>query len=218
VETVSYESSYPHPYGETEEDREHVMAFAHVQTAPWGLALGGSKRETFGPVTDLRNNILLIGVLSLVALWVVTLLGARLLVRPVKALTAAANKIASGNLESPIYVAEGGEIGELGESLEAMRIRLKESLEELGRWGSELETKVGERTEELRARNRQLTALTAVATAANESRDLRQMLERCLDIVLKHSEMEVGAIRLVERESGKLVATCHRGDTRQFPC
>jgi signal transduction histidine kinase len=218
VETVPYESFHPHPYGEDDDDEQHVMAFVPFRTAPWGLALGGSKQETFGPVTSLRNNILRIGALSLVALWVVTLVGARLLVRPVRALTAAANRIASGNLESPIHVAEGGEIGELGESLEAMRSRLKDSLEELGRWGSELETKVGERTEELRARNRQLTALTAVATAANESRDLHQMLERCLDIVLEHSETEIGAIRLLERESGTLLATCTRGDARRFPC
>lgn len=218
VETAPYESFHPHPYGESEEDKEHVMAFAPLRAAPWGLALGGSKQETFGPVTDLRNNILRLGALSLVVLWVVTLVGARLLVRPVRALTAAANRIAGGNLESPIRVAEGGEIGELGESLETMRLRLKESLEELGRWGSELETKVGERTEELRARNRQLTALTAVATAANESRELNQVLERCLDIVLKHSEMEIGAIRLIDRESGKLLAACCRGDARRFPC
>ena len=216
VETVPYEPW--HPMQKSYGDDNHIMAFARLSNAPWGLAVGGSESETLAPVTSLRNNILLIGAVSLVVLWLVTLVGARLLVRPVRILTSAADRIAAGNLETPIRVVEGGEIGRLGETLEAMRIKLRTSLEEIGRWGKKLEVEVAERTEELKARNRQLTALAAVATAANESRDLRRMLERCLDIVLEHTGMEAGAVRLWDRESGKLVAACHRGQFKEFLC
>lgn len=216
VETVPYEPV--HPIQEGYGDDKHIMAFAHLTNAPWGLTVGGSESETLAPVISLRNQILLIGAVSLVVLLVVTLVGARLLVRPVRILTSAADRIAAGNLETPIRVVEGGEIGRLGETLEAMRIRLRTSLEEISRWGKKLETKVAERTEELKDRNRQLTALTAVATAANESPDLPRMLERCLDIVLEHTGMEAGAVRLLDRESGRLVASCCRGEFKEFPC
>jgi two-component system sensor histidine kinase KdpD len=218
VETVLYEPRHPIQDGYDYGDDHHIMAFAHLTNAPWGLAVGGSESETLAPVISLRNQILLIGAVSLVVLWVVTLVGARLLVRPVRILTSAADRIAAGNLETPIRVVEGGEIGRLGETLEAMRIKLRTSLEEISRWGKKLETKVAERTGELKARNRQLTALAAVATAANESPDLPRMLERCLDIVLEHTGMEAGAVRLLDRESGRLVAACYKGEFKEFPC
>ena len=80
--------------------------------------------------------------------------------------------MASGDLEQPVSVTEGGEIGVLGESLETMRAQLKGSLETVRRWGGELELKVGERTAELNARNRQLAAVSAIMAAANETHEL----------------------------------------------
>jgi len=216
VDTVPLQ---PRDAAEAEGEAEnHIMAVAHLSSAPWGVAVGGSESETLAPVTDLRNNMLILGAVSLVVLWLVTLVGARLLVRPVRVLTGAADRIAAGDLDTSIRVAEGGEIGRLGETLEAMRLRLRQSLEEISRWGKELETKVDERTGELNARNRELTALTAVATAANESRNLEQMLERCLDIVLEHTTMEAGAVRLLDKENGRLVAAARRGAFGEFPC
>ena len=109
---------------------------------------------------------------SLAALWLLTLLGARLLVRPVRDLTRAAEEMASGDLERTVAVSEGGEIGVLAESLETMRAQLKDSLETVRRWGEELELKVADRTAELNARNRQLAAVSAILAAANETHDL----------------------------------------------
>jgi two-component system sensor histidine kinase KdpD len=57
-----------------------------------------------------------------------------------------------------------------------------------------------------------------VATAANESPNLDQMLERCLSIVLEHTGMEAGAVRLLDRDKGKLVATSRQGAFGEFPC
>ncbi|MFQ5860219.1 MAG: ATP-binding protein [Dehalococcoidia bacterium] len=207
-----------HVTAETRQEEHHVMAFAPLSSAPWGLAVGGSDKETFAPVTRLRNTILLAGALSLAVLWALTLLGARLLVRPVRSLTGAARQMAEGNLERPIRVGEGGEIGVLGESLEAMRVQLRASLEQVRRWGEELELKVAQRTEELTARNRQLAAVTAIAMAANEIRDLEGMLNRCLEVTLQQTGMEAGVVRLVDGTNNHLVVAGARGDFSEFPC
>lgn len=194
------------------------MAFARLSAAPWGLAVGGSERETFAPVVRLRNLLLLAGASSLAFLWVLTLVGARLLVRPVQLLTGAAKEMAAGNLERPVRIEEGGEIGILAESLDAMRTKLGDSLRTVRRWGEELEVKVQERTAELTTRNRQLAAVTAVATAGNQARDLEGMLGRCLDVALEHTGMEAAAVRLLDESSGELAVAASRGGYGGFPC
>ncbi|HEY7690974.1 MAG TPA: ATP-binding protein [Gaiellaceae bacterium] len=132
----------------------HVMAFVHLTDAPWAVSLGGTDSETYAPAHHLRKTLMLAGGGALAALWLLTLLGARLLVRPVRDLTRAAEQMASGDLEHTVRVSEGGEIGTLAESLETMRVQLRESHEEL-------EHKVAERTAELNERNRQLAELEA---------------------------------------------------------
>lgn len=164
VEATPYERGYGQDsrYGSKQyQGISHVMAFAFLPGANWGVALGGTEEETFASVRDLQRSLVLMGSLSLAVLLVVTLLGTRRLVRPVKVLTYASQRIASGDLERPIQLREVGEIGVLAASLEQMRIKLKTSLEEITQWGRELETRVGERTKELEQRNKELARLEA---------------------------------------------------------
>ncbi|MBI2887314.1 MAG: GAF domain-containing protein [Chloroflexi bacterium] len=207
-----------HPVPEGRQDERHIMAFVSLAEAPWGVSVGGVDWETLAPVTRLRNAMLVGGAATLVALWLLALLGARLLVRPVKLLTTAAQRMAAGDLQPAISVSEGGEIGLLADSLEMMRAQLRESMDRMRRWGEELETKVNERTQELATRNRQLAAVTAVATAANEVRDVESMLDRCLQVILRHTGMDTGALRLLDPERNQLVIAAARGDFSGFPC
>jgi signal transduction histidine kinase/HAMP domain-containing protein len=209
VENVPYEPWRPEL--ESRRGEHHVMAFAPLSSVPWGVTVGGTDTETFAPVRRLRRTLLLLGAGSLGGLWALTLVGAALLVRPVRTLTRAAHEMAAGNLERQVRVPEGGEIGVLGESLEAMRSQLKESLETM-------ETKVEQRTAELSTRNRQLAAVTAVATAANEARALEEMVGACLEAVLAHTGMDAAAVRLVDEPAGRLSAPIARGDHSGFPC
>lgn len=189
----------------------HVMAWAPVPGAPWGVAVGGTVSDTFGAVQRLRRTLLVAGVGALAALWLAALIGARFLVRPVRTLTIAAHDMASGDLERPIAVGEGGEIGLLAQSLESMRTQLRESLETATRWGRELEAKVEERTAELRLSNRQLAAVSAVATAGSRAYDLPSMLDSCLDAILEHTHMDGASVRLVEPRGRRLGPAFTRG-------
>lgn len=132
-----------------QEDHTHVMAVVPLSNIPWGVAIGGSESETLAPVTHLRNEMLLVGAISLGIMWILSLVGARLLVRPVRALTRAADGITAGDLDTPIHVGEGGEIGQLGQSLDGMRLRLRTSLKDVEQRDRELERRVAERTLEV---------------------------------------------------------------------
>ncbi|MGZ4310450.1 MAG: HAMP domain-containing protein, partial [Gaiellaceae bacterium] len=189
----------------------HAMAFVRLSAAPWAVALGGTDSETYAPARHLRRTLMLAGGGSLALLWLLTLLGARLLVRPVRGLTRAAEEMASGNLDQAVSVSEGGEIGVLAESLETMRSQLRDSLETVRRWGEELELKVADRTGELNARNRQLAAVSAIMTAADETHALEGMLRRCLDVVLEQTGMDAAEVSLVDGEV-ETVSRGSRGD------
>ena len=216
VENVPYHPWHAVP-GDRRDER-HVMAFARLKAAPWGVAVGGLDTETLAPVEHLKRTLLLAGAGSLAALWLLTLLGARLLVRPVLRLTAAAREMAGGDLEQTVAVSEGGEIGVLAESLETMRTQLRESLETIRRWGEELEATVEVRTAELSMRNRQLAAVTAVANAAHRARDLDGVIRSCLEAILDHAELDGAAVRLASGDEGSLGEAVTAGAYGDFPC
>ncbi len=131
------------------EEDNHIMAVGRLANAPWGVAVGGSESETLAPVNDLRNQMLLVGAASLIVMWLATLVAAGILVRPVRLLTSAADRMRAGDLTTPIHVVEGGEIGRLGETLEGMRTRLGASLEEIKQRDLDLERRVHERTQQV---------------------------------------------------------------------
>ncbi len=150
----------------------HVMAFAPLSVAPWGIAVGGTEAETFAPVRQLQNYIFLFGALSFIGIFFATLWGARLMVRPVQVLTGAAKRIADGDLSEPIRLSEGGEIGTLADSFEAMRVRLQKSLADITAWSNELESRVKDRTLELETLNAELQ---------REELERRRLLERVIN-------------------------------------
>lgn len=137
------------PCPEGEKDVEHLMAWAPLRSGPWGVAVGGSAAESLAPVYRLRIQILAVGLGLLAVILGVTLIGAKLLVRPVEYLIRTGEQLAAGNLDVEIRVHEGGEIGVLAETLDRMRVQLRESLAALKRWGEELEAQVRNRTAEL---------------------------------------------------------------------
>jgi signal transduction histidine kinase len=149
---------------------QHLMAFVPLQNAPWGVTVGGASAEILAPISQLRNGILLLGLLSLTVVLGATLLGAGLLVQPVKQLIRATQRIAAGDLAQPVRIEQGGEIGLLGQNLESMRTRLAASFQE---WNNALEQRVQERTRELEILNTTLRA---------EEANRRQLLARMITV------------------------------------
>lgn len=147
VETVPFELDIPNePMGHL-----HVMAFAPLQNASWGAAVGGDLiGETFAGVWRLGLGLAFLGIIALATVWSATLIGARRLMRPVQRLTEAAQQISQGNLHTPLHVSEGGEIGIMAAALEHMRAQLLTNIEQLASWNETLEARVSEQTEELR--------------------------------------------------------------------
>lgn len=114
------------------EDR-HVMAFAPLATVPWGLGVGQSESETFGPIRRLRDRIIAFELVVLLAALTFAWLDTSAVAGPLRQLKVAAERIAGGDLARSVQVRRSDEIGALAESFETMRLQLLRSLEENAR-------------------------------------------------------------------------------------
>ncbi len=74
----------------------------------------------------------------------------RMVNRPVKLLRQHANMVSAGNMDAKVTALSNDELGELSESINMMTVSLKMAQEELKEWGNSLETKVEERTSEIK--------------------------------------------------------------------
>jgi signal transduction histidine kinase/sensor domain CHASE-containing protein len=126
-----------------------VTELAHLGTAPWSVAVSQSEKEALAPVRTMEQRFIIFGLAAVVIALFLSWGMARSLVKPIGQLTTAARSISQGDLSQPIPQLGSDEIGELSRSFDAMRIALKNSLEEIQEWNRELETKVEERTGQL---------------------------------------------------------------------
>jgi signal transduction histidine kinase len=132
------------------------VAVARLSAAPWSVVVRERGSEASAALASFNRRVLglipvLIGIGALFA-WG----AARSLTKPLVTLTRAAERIRGGELGRAIPRLGAGEIGQLGHALEAMRVALKQSIEEVERANAELERRVEERTRELEALAREL--------------------------------------------------------------
>lgn len=129
-----------------EERTAAVIAFAPVSLAPWGVSLRVPKGVVEAPSTALQKGFVLLGIISLAASFILALGMSRSIVRPVQHLIRATDRIAHGNLASPVAVENAHEITTLAQHFDEMRARLAASLESIQRQNYELEQRVRQRT------------------------------------------------------------------------
>jgi signal transduction histidine kinase len=148
-----------------------MLAFAPLSMAPWGVIVRDPQEAVFLPSVHLREGFVVLSVISIITATLLAIGLSRSIVRPVRSLITATQRIARGNLREPIEVSTKDEIGTLSQSFDEMRIKLAESLESIQSYSVELESRVAERTKELnRSKEKLATLLRKVFTAGEEER------------------------------------------------
>ena len=187
-----------------------VMAFAPLSTASWGITIRQSQDEALAPTEQLRQQFILFSIammlLALLLAWAI----AQSVVRPVRALTGAAERIAAGKLDEPISPAAEDEIGKLARTFDEMRLRLKESMEKVHQWNRQLESSVQLRTRELKEsqeqlvrRNMELSLMNAIGGAMSRSMKLDTILKSALDEVVNFMRAEAGMLTLFASDESR---------------
>jgi len=119
------------PVDPADQGQRHEMAFVSLQSAPWGLALGGAEAELTADANRWQQQLALFGALTLGLALLLVWLTTRSVARPIRALTAASRSIAAGDLSTPIPHDGEGEVRELAQAFDHMRRELQSALSSL---------------------------------------------------------------------------------------
>ena len=187
---------------------EVLSAFASIQSLGWHVFVEQPIEEAFAPLYESlkRTGVLLLAglVLSVVASLVV----ARRMVEPIRAVTAGAARIGAGDLNQDIEVHTGDELEALATQFNNMAAQLKESY-------AGLERKVDERTRELTATLEQQTATNGILQVISGSHtNLQPVFDAILDNATRLCEAHIGLLGLYDGENYQTVA--HRGAGAEF--
>ena len=187
-------------HDEKGERRKDVFAFAPTESIPWGVVLREPEDGVLAPANNLRWQALMVGGLSLLVILLLTWVLVRSVTRPVGRLIWASERIAAGDLETPVPAVGQDEIGVLARRLDDMRGQLRTWHRRMERWNEELEHTVQHRT-------RELATLLDISTTFQAARDLDRLLETILArAVAPFEAVDAAALFLYDAEEDCLGA------------
>ena len=142
-------------------EQNHVVAFAPLSRIRWGAVVEQQADAALALPRNLGIQFLLLGGLALLGGLVLAWVTTNTIVHPVQRLIQASEQIAQGDLDHPLDVSGGDEVGTLARRFDQMRVALRESREQIANWNHELEGRVQQRTSELAALVESAHALTS---------------------------------------------------------
>lgn len=119
-------------------ERRDVLAFVPLSKASWGVVIRQSEEEALAPSRKLLQNLLLFGFALVIVAILFVIVTTRDVGNRIRMLTFASQKIAEGDLDSPVSYLGKDEVGILSQTLDDMRLKLKASYGELQQKTQEL--------------------------------------------------------------------------------
>ncbi|MCG3110816.1 MAG: ATP-binding protein [Candidatus Manganitrophus sp. SB1] len=161
----------------------------------WYIFTSQDPKETYAPIQTLLSWVAGLGLLGMGLLAFFISYATGRLVQPIMQLRKGAKQIAQGELQAQLDIRTGDEIEELAADFNEMAAKIKVSY-------TQLEQKVAQRTHDLAAKNKELSALYMIASTLSKSLNLKELLDEALSTVLKIFGTEGGMIHLLE-EAGR---------------
>ena len=174
--------------------------------------------------TEMRAERMRTGLLTLVE---IALIGAFLVYftrkfveKPILKLIGGTNAISEMQLDQPVTIHASEELEQLAHSFDVMRVRLKEAMEENAQFTQRLETKVEERTAQLRAAERKLMQADRLASlgelAASVAHEINNPVSGVLNLsmlmqrILKEDGVPPGRVAEFRRYLGQVATETAR--------
>ncbi len=185
-----------------------LTTYATIGPLRWSVFVEQPLEEAFAPLRASIQRTILLLVLGLGLSVLASLLLARKMVKPIRALQAGAARIGAGRLGDRIEVHTGDELEALAEQFNSMGSRLQESY-------ANLEQKVEDRTRELTESLEQQTATSEVLRVISSSpNNLAPVFGTILENALRLCEAQFGFLFLYDGEAFQAVE--HRGANPVF--
>ena len=185
---------------------EVLVAYAGIEPIGWQVLVEQPLAEAFAPLYAALQRTGLLLVVGLVLAVAASLLVARRMVRPIRAIQAGAQRIAAGTLNQRIDVRTGDE-------LEALASEFNEMARQLHDLYTNLECKVEERTHDLTESLEQQTASSEVLKTISSSRfDLNHVLRELLNSTVKLGHADAGALYLRQASGAFQLVAAYSSD------
>lgn len=159
-----------------------VMAVTrYIASADWGLVVKIDESELSKPTIDLRNKIMVVGIISLLFSFIVLYIFSRLIIKPIEVLHQGAEYIEKGDYNFKVGIKTNDEIGQLSRAFDKMTMALKKSR-------VEIEKRVEEQTKDIEEKNvslekQQKAILNILEDIADEKEKVSQEKEK-IDSIL----------------------------------
>jgi signal transduction histidine kinase len=162
------ECRHGHAPADAGEKKYDILSVVPLKIAPWAVVVGEAENELFTPSRELQKKFLLLVIIFIFTAIVFAVGMSRSIVKPLKSLISATNRIAGGDLSHPVGILGSDEILVLSRSFDDMRKKLAQSLEKIQKYNAELEFRVAERTQEIRRSQRNVEQLLQKVISSEE--------------------------------------------------
>ncbi len=180
--------------------------------------------DASGIETEMRNQRFRTGLLTLVEIVVIgvflVFFTRSMVEKPIRKLIGGTNAISEMHLDQPITIRSSQELEQLAHSFDVMRVRLKGAMEENEKFTQQLESKVEERTAQLRAAERKLMQadrLTSLGElAASVAHEINNPISGVLNLsmlmqrILKEDGIPPGRVEDFRRYLGQVATETSR--------
>lgn len=153
-----------------------ILAFTPLRIAPWGVIIGQHQEDVFAPSVQLKMKFLLLIAFFIITGLIFAIGLSTSIVKPIKRLISATNRITNGDLSEPVGSLGTYETLMLSKSFDIMRLKLSSTLDSLKSYSTELEKQVMERTGQIRLEQQKVEALLKQVISSQE--DERKRIAR----------------------------------------
>ncbi len=172
-----------------------LMTVVPLQLAPWGILVGDTMKDVFAPSKALQREFLLFVLVLVCTSAVIWRMMSKRIVKPLQSLMSSTDRIASGDLTTPVTEQGIDEIAKLSRGFDDMRERLAESLERITAQNADLESRVAMRTQEICESRQKIEHLLKRVISSQEdeqrriARDLHDMVLQDISALLIRLEI-----------------------------
>ncbi|HEX5529959.1 MAG TPA: GAF domain-containing protein, partial [Methylomirabilota bacterium] len=181
-------------------DQRVLTAHVTIPSLRWTVFVEQPLEEAYAPLEASVRRTALLALVGIALSVIVSLILARTMVKPIRALQAGAAQFGEGNLTDRIAVRTGDELEGLAEQFNSMAGKLQESY-------AGLERKVEERTHELSEALEQQTATAEILGVISSSpTDLQPVMSAVVEAAARLCDAQNAQIFQIEGEMMRLVA------------